>query len=61
MHSWAFTVLPAIGWWTLFVDRQLYVGTPLLPCVCAGTAIALGGVFLYSQVKRLSGKKPKAA
>ena len=26
----------------------------------AGTALALGGVFLYSQIKRLGGGKPKA-
>ena len=27
---------------------------------CAGTAIALAGVFGYSQVKRLTGKKKQA-
>ena len=28
--------------------------------LCAGTAVALAGVFAYSQVKRLSGKKKAA-
>lgn len=32
----------------------------MLPLVCTGTAIALAGVFLYSQLKRLK-PKPKTA
>ena len=32
----------------------------LLPLLCVGTAIALAGVFLYSQLKRLK-PKPKTA
>uniref|UniRef100_A0A0E0EKL6 Sugar phosphate transporter domain-containing protein n=1 Tax=Oryza meridionalis TaxID=40149 RepID=A0A0E0EKL6_9ORYZ len=44
----------------VIVTSVLFFRTPVSPINSLGTAIALAGVFLYSQLKRLK-PKPKAA
>mmetsp|Transcript_31991 Transcript_31991/g.38711 ORF Transcript_31991/g.38711 Transcript_31991/m.38711 type:complete len:403 (-) Transcript_31991:633-1841(-) len=41
----------------VIVSSVIFFATPVSPLNAVGTVIALGGVFAYSQVKRLYGKK----
>ncbi len=45
----------------VIVSSVIVFQTPVSTLNAIGTAIALSGVFMYSQVKRLAGKKSKAA
>jgi solute carrier family 35 protein E1 len=41
----------------VIVSAVLFFQTPVSPINAFGTAMALGGVFAYTQVKRMSGEK----
>jgi solute carrier family 35 protein E1 len=41
----------------VIVSAVIFFQTPVSPINALGTAMALGGVFAYTQVKRMSGDK----